>query len=245
MKKIIVPIIIFILCFFTFCKNNAENNNSILNERRVNSSDTISTESSGIPMGDEMLVKISFPRQWDNLTELDDTNSNFNLHKTSKNGYDSLFYFIEKNNDQLYNGFQTNNKIKLTVPLKYSQQLLSLYDNNVVLDKMYWVKTIKNSSSYSVELYKNGNKYQSFLGSEREKVSFNYLSLVTHDKNKKPIDYLLIYYNNHDDILGYKRFFYIDEDLKITMKDFVSDELTTKYLKENIFKISNEGYFTK
>ena len=205
-----------------------------------------STSISHLPIGDEKIKDFDFPEIWDNLQELDDTNPHFTINKISKTGYDSMFYFIEKNANQYYNSLildKTNHTIKL--PYKETNGLLKLYDNSVVLDSAYYISTLSNKPNFTLKLYKNGNKYKSFLVGENNKKSFDYLSLITFDKFKNPIDFKIIYYNNYDDIQSYKRFFYLDNANNIYIKDFIVDELSTQNSKYNSYKISNNGTFQK
>ena len=51
--------------------------------------------------------------------------------------------------------------------------------------------------------------------------------------------------NNFNDIISYHRFFYIDKDFTITIKDFIQDELYTQSFKNKTFKINQEGFFIR
>lgn len=200
-----------------------------------------------LPLGDENLIAIKFPKKWDNLMGVDDTAPKFSFEKTSKKGYDSLFYFIEKKGNAVYDlyNFKIKSNSGIKIPEFAVKDLIKLYDNSVILDSAYYVGTISENTKYSLQLYRNGDRYKSNLMTGNDKASFNYLCLVTFTRDKMPIDYKIIYYNNFDHILSYKRFFYINEDLKISTMDFEVDELATKLIETAHHTVSSTGKFTK
>jgi len=198
-----------------------------------------------LPLGEKKIIEYNFPKEWNNLEEIDDTNPDFSIEKISRKGYDSIFYFIEKNIDDFYNSLNYNKKQAIDVSKKEAKILLKLYDSSVVLDSVYYVGTITKTPNYILKLYKNGDKYKSMLGSENEKSSFNYLCLTTFNNQNVLIDSKIIYYNNYDDIQSYKRFFYIDENFKIYLSDFVVNELNTEILNKTNIEIDEKGFFNK
>lgn len=198
-----------------------------------------------LPLGEKKLIEYDFPKEWNNLEEIDDTNPDFSIEKISKKGYDSIFYFIEKNTDDFYNSLTYNKKQTVDVSKKEAEILLKLYDISVVLDSVYYVGTLSKTPNYTLKLYKNGDKYKSMLGSENEKSSFNYLYLTTFNNHDILIDSKIIYYNNYDDIQSYKRFFYIDENFEIYLSDFTVNELNTEIIGKTNFGIDEKGFFNK
>lgn len=232
---------------FTFfaCEKSKyiHNENKNLNIVITNKNDT--TKLSFLqPFGEKKLIDYHFPKEWNNLEDIDDSNPNFTIDKISSKGYDSIFYFIEKNEINYYNSLKTNNSNSIVVPKKKLSNILNLYEKNVILDKTYYVETISKTPKYTLELYKSGDKYKDILTNiESEKFTFEYLFLVTLDNSKNPIDYILIYYNNYNSVMGYKRFLYIDKKLNIYLKDFVTNEVKTSLQNEKMFKINNDGYF--
>jgi hypothetical protein len=244
MKKIIFC---FIALIFFSCKKT--DLNQFKNQSKIDSSNEVDDKNIEvllkIPLGEKKLIDYNFPKEWNNLDEIDDTNPEFSIDKISKKGYDSIFYFIEKNTDEYYSSIKENKNKTITIPSKETGVLLKLYDGSIVLDSVYYVETISTMSNYSIELYKSGDKYKPFLVGGNEKSTFNYLCLATFSKNHSLIDSKIIYYNNYDDVQSYKRFFYINKDLKIYLKDFSVDELTTKNIENNYFNILSDGTFKK
>ncbi|SFT58942.1 hypothetical protein SAMN05421857_1890 [Chryseobacterium formosense] len=198
-----------------------------------------------LPIGEKKLIEYNFPKEWNNLQEIDDANPDFSIEKTSKKGYDSIFYFIEKNTDDFFNSLNYNKKEVIDASKKEVEILLKLYDSSVVLDSVYYAGTISKTPNYIVKLYKNGDKYKSILGSGNGKSSFNYLCLATFNNEDVLIDSKIIYYNNYDDIQSYKRFFYIDENLKLYLKDFTVNELNTEIFCKTNIEITEKGFFNK
>lgn len=145
-----------------------------------------------LPLGEKKIIEYNFPKEWNNLEGIDDTNPYFSIEKISKKGYDSIFYFIEKSTDDLYNSLNYNKKQAIDISKKEAEILLKLYDSSVVLDSVYYVGTISKTPNYTLKLYKNGDKYKSMLGSENEKSSFNYLCLTTFNNQDVLIDSKII-----------------------------------------------------
>lgn len=71
-----------------------------------------------LPLGEKKIIEYNFPKEWNNLEEIDDTNPDFSIEKISKKGYDSIFYFIEKNTDHFYNSLNYNKKQTIDISKK-------------------------------------------------------------------------------------------------------------------------------
>ena len=166
------------------------------------------------------------------------------MENVSEKGYDTLSYFLSLNSYNLYNTLKIKSKA-IKLPDYESNVLLNLYDNFVKLDSAYYIATLGKQSNYNINLYKNGDKYKELLGTNQEFSSFDYLVLVTESMKNIPIDYKIVYYTNFNDIISYHRFFYIDKDFTITIKDFIQDELYTQSFKNKTFKINQEGFFIR
>ena len=196
-----------------------------------------------LPIGNISLIKYSFPEKWENLSQIDDTNINFNIDNISEKGFDSIFYFIEKNASLFYDDL----KIKDSKGRNFKNSVISdmgLNSKNIILDSAYFVKQIAVNDFYSTNLFKSGKRYDSLLIGDSVQESYNYLVLVTIDRKNKPIDYKVIYFTNmrfeHS-----SRYFFIDNKLNIYTKDFFTDELYTSFLKSNKIFISKAGIFSK
>lgn len=245
MKKLIFYLSILI-CFS--CKKNdlkQVNNGPPMSLNKKNQEKKITEIVLQLPLGEKKIIEYNFPKEWDNLEEINDTDPDFSIEKISKKGYDSIFYFIEKNTDHLFNSMNYIKKDAINISKKELETLLKLYDSSVILDSVYYAGTLSKTSSYTLKLYKNGDKYKSILGSGNKKSSFNYLCLATCNNKDFLIDSKIIYYNNYDDIQSYKRFFYIDENLKIYLKDFMVNELNTEILSKSSIKINKKGFFNE
>ena len=197
-----------------------------------------------VPIGERIITKYNFPEKWRNIQEFDDNNSLFSMENVSEKGYDTLSYFLSLNSYNLYNTLKIKSKA-IKLPDYESNVLLNLYDNFVKLDSAYYIATLGKQSNYNINLYKNGDKYKELLGTNQEFSSFDYLVLVTESMKNIPIDYKIVYYTNFNDIISYHRFFYIDKDFTITIKDFIQDELYTQSFKNKTFKINQEGFFIR
>lgn len=234
------------MCFSCKKNNLKQVTNEPLSSLNKNNQENKNTEIVlKLPIGEKNLIEYNFPKEWNNLQEIDDANPDFSIDKISKKGYDSIFYFIEKNTDIFFNSLNYNKKDVIDVSKKEIELLLKLYDDSVVLDSVYYSGTISKTPNYIVKLYKNGDKYKSILGIGNEKSSFNYLCLATFNNDDVFIDSKIIYYNNYDDIQSYKRFFYIDENFDIYLKDFTVNELSTEILNKTNIEITEKGFFNK
>lgn len=227
MKKIVLLFAIFISC------------NNINHLKKEDDLVTLS-----VPIGERIITKYNFPEKWRNIQEFDDNNSLFSIENVSEKGYDTLSYFLSLNSYNLYNTLKIKSKA-IKLPDYESNVLLNLYDNFVKLDSAYYIATLGKQSNYNINLYKNGYKYKELLGTNQEFSSFDYLVLVTESMKNIPIDYKIVYYTNFNDIISYHRFFYIDKDFTITIKDFIQDELYTQSFKNKTFKINQEGFFIR
>lgn len=195
-----------------------------------------------LPIGSNELTRYAFPEKWENLTAIDDQNPDFSIDNISPKGYDSIFYFIEKNASSFYERLVINKNIGFNAN-EIIQSNIKFKSGNIRLDSAYFVRTIAEEANYVIKLYKNGNKYQSLLTGENVDESYNYLLLVTTDRKDKPIDYKVIYFSNNR-FEHFSRFFYIDRMLNITTKDFFIDELNTTFLNSDHVTISKMGYFS-
>lgn len=105
-----------------------------------------------LPLGEKKIIEYNFPKEWNNLEEIDDTNPDFSIEKISKKGYDSIFYFIERNVDDFYNSLNYNKKQTIDVSKKEAEILLKLYNSSVVLDSVYYVGTISKTPNFTLKL---------------------------------------------------------------------------------------------
>lgn len=241
MKTIISSFILIIL--FACKKNDFINDNKNLSKISIKITDTAKA-SAKLTFGEIKLIEYQFPKEWNLLEEIDENDPNFKIDKISSKGYDSIFYFIEKNEINYYNSLKYNKSKSILIPQQKLINILSLYEKNVVLDRAHQVETISKSPQYSLKLYKSGDRYKDLLTMiESEKLTFDYLCLVTFDNNKTPIDYLLLYYNNYNSVMSYKRYFFIDNGLNIYLKDFDTNEQTVRFQNEKKIKINKDGYF--
>lgn len=204
--------------------------------------DSLAVEST-LPLGIAQLNKYSFPEKWENLNQIDDTNTNFKIDNISEKGFDSIFYFIEKNASIFYDDL----KIKDNKGNNFKDYIISdmgLKSKNINMDSAYYVKKIAVNDLYSTNLYKSGKRYNSLLVGDALQESYDYLILVTIDRKNEPIDYEVIYFTNKR-FEHYSRYFYVDNALTIYTKDFFTDELNTSFLNSNKILISKEGIFSK
>lgn len=197
------------------------------------------------PLGAKQLIEYDFPKEWENIVGIDDTDPNFSIANTTEKGFDTIFYFIEKNTDDFFNSLKYDKKQSVALSKTELEKLSKLYDNSVILDKAYYVDTILKTQYYSLNLYKNGDKYTSLLTGGNKKFTFNYLYLVTLNNKDEMIDSKIIYYNNYDDFLSYKGFFFLDENLKLHLSEFTVDELKTKTCNRTHIEIKKNGMFEK
>jgi hypothetical protein len=70
-------------------------------------------------------------------------------------------------------------------------------------------------------------------------------NILVSIKDGKVIDKLLLSYFNGSDLSQSTRYFYIDQNLDIHLKDFVSDETGVAFLQYLKYKINPEGKFVK
>lgn len=203
--------------------------------------DTLNIEDT-LPFGSIHLTKYLFPKKWENLSQIDDQSSKFNIDNISSRGYDSIYYFIEKNATLFHEGLIINKNISFNPAEKIVSEI-GLKSHDIRIDSAYFVRTIAKNGNYFTKIYKNGNKYKSELIGDGIEESYNYLLLVTTDLKNKPIDYQVIYFSNNR-FEHYSRFFYIDKRLNIYTKDFFTDEIDTRFLKSNKIIISETGLFS-
>lgn len=244
MKKLHIIIGFFI--FFISCKTETKNNINLIptNKPEISkdSKNQIIDEKINLPIGFKKLIDLNFPKTWKNLDSIEDDYENFIPDKISNKGYDSISFFIER----YYNSFYNNLKIDKSKKLKIIPEISKIIDNDKTnyfkIDSAYYSKTLLKKNNYTVEIYKDGGKYDRFKGYENLAV-VNYETIVCFDLKRNIIDYKTIYYYEHALFAFTNNFFYIDKNLNITLKEFDVDEIETKNLGTKYFKIDKTGKF--
>lgn len=189
------------------------------------------------------LGKYEFPKKWQTKGLYYDENEEL-LKDTLNNIQDSILYRAGRYMSNFYDALSCDKTIKLPfIPFIKEE----INENNFFkIDSAYYSGTfpIKNDV-FSLEIYKNGNKYYSLKGDETTAL-VDYLTLVTKDKNtNKIIDYKVIYnyiYMMYEPKYCY---FYIDNSLKIHLYFFNSDEIETRFEGIEKYKINEQGKFVK
>lgn len=228
-----MKIIYIILCgFITLFSCKQKENTLVVN----NISDSIK-----YPLGMVELITFKFPNKWKNLENIDDNNPNFKIDKISNKGYDSIFYFIEKGSNSFYEKLKISKSKEIFIPSNITKEIY-VNQGNLKIDSAHSVGVISKTPIFKLQFYKNGNKFQSSLIGEGDNVAYNYLTLITSTPLNKIIDYKIIYYNNQR-FEHHSRYFYIDKDLNIYIKDFAVDEISTHFLGQERYKISPKGKF--
>lgn len=250
MKKLQHILLLMLLHTNIACENannNKQHEIDYAQKKEAQAESNAAGKDINLPFGNEDVMKYRLPKEWENLSEIDDASPDFRMENTSSKGYDSLFYFIEKKSNALYDlqTYTTATYPPLKLPKAVTTDLEKLYGNSVILDSANYVGQFFKTPNYSLRLYKNGNKYSSNLTMGNEAATFNFLCLITFSNKNIPIDYRLIYYNNYDDVLSYKRLFYVDKEINIYTKDFQVEEIMTKSLGQQRHIILPTGLFKK
>ena len=218
-----------------------DNKQFINEDRDVLSNNEIQVDTKiNLPIGFYKLIEYDFPNSWKNLESIDDNNPEFNIDNISKKGYDSISYFIESYYDKFYYSLKIDKQNKLNLIPSINKLIDSDKKGFFKIDSAYYSGTILNKNDYTIEIYKDGDKYKEMLGNENTAV-INYLTIVSFDDKRNIKDYKTIYHYNHKLYTYENTFFYIDENLDIILKDFDVDETETRFLGTRKYKINEKG----
>jgi len=108
----------------------------------------------------------------------------------------------------------------------------------------YYCGTLFRNKDYCIVLYKDRGLHDDNIGDGI--CIANYVNLVCLDKNNQVSDHLTIYLYSHCLYSWTNRFFYIDKELNIIIKDFDGEEAEPiKNLGTSKYKFDYKGKFVK
>ena len=197
-----------------------------------------------LPLGNLNSIKYKYKKKWKDkdiinnkpLTVSDDTEIlkllNFNDYF-----YKSLTFDKDKSKIIPVNYFK-NVKITFNKNDKFLKS-----DPNFFIDSVsYYCGTLFKDKNYHIELYKDKANYNSKIGGDL--CVTNYINLVCFDKHNKITDSLTILLNTTCISGPTERYFYIDKQLNIIIRDFDFNEDGYIYNLENKkYKFDYEGKF--
>jgi hypothetical protein len=190
-----------------------------------------------IPYGNKSILK-KFPTQW-SLPNNKNTSQNKIMQalQSNYNSLDSAFYGDVENRKQL----------KIEANYIVAQKLFSSsfirFDDSLKINKKAFVKVV------ALSLNNTFKTYSLIIGGNRTCSNCEYpthqteIVLVNIDKQNNVIDKLMIGSIVGNDLGSTSKFFFIDENKIIHIKDFLNDELTVNFKKYKQYKIMPDGHF--
>lgn len=158
--------------------------------------------------------------------------------KWEQNAIDFIYWFTSISNFRYYESLSSTPQQKLDI---LPQEEFT--DPYYLVDSAYYCKTLYSTKTYTLSIYKNGSKYQSWKVDEKFD-PVDYLLLVALDTKQRIIDYLVCYYYVYRLYESAERYFYIDNNKNIVLANFYSDELETTFEGKCTYHINDQGRFT-
>jgi len=197
-----------------------------------------------LPIGSSKLKDFHFPKKWDCIeggVEEDFYKIPFN--NITLTGFDSITILLDK----YYLDFYSLLKLKKNQKLNFIPKITKLIDKDendyFLIDSAYYVGTLYKDNKFTLEMFKNGGKFDEIINHDETKGVVNYLCLVSFDDNQNVLDCKTIYYFQQGDFFYTNRYFYFDSELNLVIKDFYSDEVETNFRYEEIDKVTPSGKF--
>ena len=229
-KSILFGLITFLT--IVSCKNKLNNTNS---NYQLDSLNYVIK----LPIGNLDAIGYEFPKKWGNmgLEEID-------TFTTSK--YTEIQKLLDFNYI-FFKSLQENSNYIKTLPIKYFENKKITFKEQDPFFKTdsisYFNGLIYQNKKIKVAFFKDRGLYNSFKGDEG--CVINYINLVVINEQNKVKDYLTVSITTNCLYNSLQRFFYIDKDLNVVIKDFRFDEIESIYLGQEKYKFNDKGVFVK
>ncbi len=191
-----------------------------------------------LPIGIKESFNFKYPKSWKNKSteELNEVNISCYSEIEKLSNFNSFFFKNLNFNDKLIKIIEPDifNDLKFNFKIK---------DPFFKIDSVsYFCGILAMNKKFKIAFFKDRSIYSHDSGGD-EGCKMNYINLVSLDKKNEIIDKMTICISINCLYDSSERFFYIDEDLNIFLKDFSFGEIETTFLGELKIKINEQGVF--